>query len=122
MRTVRILSISNDQHLARSRQLVLESQEFDVESFTSQTALMESQGRSFDVAIVDHTVPDDEKRMLVDELRRLCPGIKIIGLLQFGEVPNAAWDCACRIDDGPVALLEAVRSVLPHFADAASER
>jgi DNA-binding NtrC family response regulator len=119
MRTVRILSISNDQHLARSRQLVLESQEFDVESFTSQKALIECQGKSFDVAILGHTVPDDEKRMLVDELRRLCPGIKVIGLLQFGEVPDPAWDGARRIDDGPSALLEAVRSVLPHFADNA---
>jgi DNA-binding response OmpR family regulator len=121
MRTVRILSISNDQRLATSRQLVLESQEFDVESFTSQTALIECQGKSFDVAILGHTVPDSEKRTLVDELRRLCPGIRVIGLLQFGEVPDPAWDGACRIDDGPNALLEAVRSVLPHFADTASE-
>jgi DNA-binding NtrC family response regulator len=119
MRTPRILSISNDPHLAWSRQLLLESRRFEVESFPSQTVLIECQGKSFDVAILGHTVSDNEKRMLVDELRRLYPSIKVIGLLQFGEVPDPAWDGTCSIDDGPTALLETVSSALSRVEDAA---
>jgi CheY-like chemotaxis protein len=115
----RILSVSNDPTLALARQLVLESRGFDVETFDSQAVLAACQGKSFDVALVGHTVSRNEKRMLVGELKRLFPGIKVIDLLAYADASDPASDGNCQVHDGPEALLGVISFILSSTQDTA---
>jgi CheY-like chemotaxis protein len=103
----RILSISDDDGLRYSRELLLLSNGYSIESVTSNTALSVSRVRSFDVVLICRSV-DPRRAMAVTEmLRRYDSRIQImcISPLESTNFPEVDVEIAT----GPEALLEAIR-------------
>lgn len=70
----RILSVSYDEVLLRTRHMLLEREGYEVVSAAGFSASLEKcrQG-GFDLFVLGHSIPQDEKQKLVEEFRRTCP-------------------------------------------------
>jgi len=71
----RILSVSYDETLLRTRQFLLQREGYDVVSscgFTESLKLCEQGG--FDLFILGHSIPLSDKQALIDGFRRTCVG------------------------------------------------
>jgi CheY-like chemotaxis protein len=109
----RILSISYDQPLLVTRQLLLEHAGFEVFSaFGFAEALDICKKRDdFDLILMGHSMPQKDKSALMAALRPRCDA-PLVSILRHGEpsIPEAAY--AVESGDGPVALLDAVKEAL----------
>jgi DNA-binding response OmpR family regulator len=113
----RILSVSYDQVLLSSRQLLLESMGYEVTSvFSLSDALQECYHPTFDLFILGHSIPRSEKESLVAAFRAQCRA-PIVALKKVGEESIAAADF--QIDPDPEQLLETVSRVLSSSAASA---
>jgi len=78
----RILSVGHDHHLLSLRTLVLESAGFEViEVFSVSDALRLAQSDAVDLALICHTVPRAEQKLLLTGIRtrrRLMPVLCVI--------------------------------------------
>ena len=108
-----ILSISYDQPLLVTRQLILEQAGFDVSSaFGFAEALEICQTRyDFDLILMGHSMPQKDKTALVAALRSKCKA-PLLSILRRGDLPIPEADYSVGADDGPVALLFAVKEAL----------
>ncbi len=103
----RILSVSYDALLLRTRQMILESRGYEVVSAEGFTEAMEkcSSGK-YDLLIIGHSLPHKDKQVLLREFRRCCPGPALV-LLRTGETPLT--DAAASIESHePELVLTAV--------------
>ncbi|MGB6686241.1 MAG: response regulator [Terracidiphilus sp.] len=110
---VRILSISDDDGLRMSRELVLESDGYELESLSSNGHLAVAKVQSFEIAIVCQSVDGGRATRLAEMLRCYNPSIRIlrIGRDSFQFDPYY-YDVGCDAIAGPRALLNAVKSLL----------
>jgi DNA-binding NtrC family response regulator len=77
----RILSVSYDAALLRSREMILQRQGYEVVSVQSlQDAILHCRQEVFDVALIGHAIPIAEQTSIADELRKNCPGAKVVAL------------------------------------------
>jgi DNA-binding response OmpR family regulator len=106
-----ILSISYDQLLLRTRQLLFESCGYRVTSaFEFQAAVHAcEQVREFDLLIVGHTVPLRDKQQLMKIFREFC-NAPVITLERVNDELVEAADYHC--DTNPQALLDLVAKIL----------
>ena len=78
----RILSVGHDHHLLALRTLVLERAGFEViEAFCVSDALRLAQSDAVDLALMCHTVPRSEQKLLLSGIRkrrRLMPILSVI--------------------------------------------
>jgi len=84
---LRILSISYDPMLLKTRQHLLELQGYEVvsaEGFTEATE--RCQAETFDLVVMGHSIPHKDKEALFDLIQRRCPA-PVIALLRAGEEP-----------------------------------
>jgi DNA-binding response OmpR family regulator len=72
--TARILSVSYDEVLLRTRHMLLEREGYEVVSAAGFSASLEKckQG-GFDLFVLGHSIPQEEKAKLVEEFRQSCP-------------------------------------------------
>ena len=109
----RILSISYDRALLWTRQLLLEQLGFEVvsaEGFAQAWDAAENRNNHFDLIILGHSIPPNDKKAIVTHMRDSC-GCPILALLRPYESPIA--EAAMSIDAGdPAAFLHAVRTML----------
>jgi DNA-binding response OmpR family regulator len=71
---VRILSVSYDQILLRTRHMLLEREGYEVVSAAGFAASFEKcQQGGYDLFVLGHSIAPEEKRKLVEEFRRICP-------------------------------------------------
>ena len=96
----RILSVSYDEVLLLTRQMLLEKSSYEVTSalgFTKAVAYCQQPG--FDLFILGHSIPDDDKLQLIKTFRENCPA-PILSLERPGEerVPS---DFHASPDDPP---------------------
>jgi DNA-binding response OmpR family regulator len=109
----RILSISYDRSLLWTRQLLLEQLGYEVisaEGFAQAWDAAESRKNYFDLIILGHSIPPNDKKAIVGHMRDNC-NCPILALLRPYESPVA--EAALSIDAGdPNAFLNAVRNVL----------
>jgi DNA-binding response OmpR family regulator len=109
----RILSISYDLSLLWTRQLLLEQLGYDVlsaEGFAQAWAAAEDRKNRFDLIILGHSIPPNDKQAIVTHMRDSCD-CPILALLRPYESPVA--EAAMSIDAGdPSAFLNAVRTIL----------
>jgi len=114
----RILSVSYDQALLSSRQLLLESlgcQVVSVSDFRNALQLC-NHGSRFDLFVLGHSIPGHEKQALVDAFRARCSA-PVVALKRTGEEPTSAADF--EIEPEPSQLLQVISSLLNGHAASA---
>lgn len=109
----RILSISYDRALLWTRQLLLEQLGYNVisaEGFAQAWEAAETRKDRFDLIILGHSIPPNDKKAIVAHMRDSCD-CPILALLRPYEAPVS--EAAVSIDAGdPNAFLNAVRKIL----------
>jgi len=69
----RILSISYDKALLQTRELMLSREGFEVESAVGFSAAIHAcEKREFDLVIMGHSIPLEDKAALIKQLRAVC--------------------------------------------------
>ena len=109
----RILSISYDRALLWTRQLLLEQLGYNVvsaEGFAQAWEAADPKRDHFDLIILGHSIPPNDKKAIVAHMRNSCD-CPILALLRPYEAPVS--EAAVSIDAGdPNAFLSAVRNML----------
>lgn len=109
----RILSISYDRALLWTRQLLLEQLGYEVtsaEGFAQAWDQAEDRNNRFDLIILGHSIPPNDKAAIVTHMRDSC-SCPILALLRPYESPVA--EAAMSVDAGdPTGFLNAVRTML----------
>jgi DNA-binding response OmpR family regulator len=69
----RILSISYDEALLRTREMLLKGKGFKVESAVGFSAALHAcEHQTFDLVIMGHSIPPEDKEQIIHQLRRVC--------------------------------------------------
>jgi DNA-binding response OmpR family regulator len=107
----RILSISYDELLLITRQLLLEDAGFKVTSALGfVSGLQECSAGKFDLVIIGHSIPRTEKQSLLQAVRHNCDAPV---LLLCKPTEDALLDVDYSIDSiEPDSVLKAVRQIL----------
>jgi DNA-binding NtrC family response regulator len=108
----RILSVSYDEPILRTRQYVLEEAGFEVVSalgFADAAKL--TQGGHYDLLLVGHTLPHNDKTALIRMARQHCD-CAVVSIYKHGMPAHPDADFAVDSNDGPRALIAAVKAAL----------
>jgi DNA-binding response OmpR family regulator len=106
----RILSVSYDQSLLATRQIMLEQKGYKVTSALGFTAALEHcTSRDFDLFILGHSIPTRDKEELVAHFRQNCPA-PVLSLERMGEPRMTNCDFHVSPDE-PEQLLEKVTTI-----------
>lgn len=106
----RILSISYDSALLQTRQKLLEQAGYEVVSAVGFAQALEQGSGDFDLIVMGHSIPQDDKRAMIAELTRHGCNAPVLSLLRIGEAPIP--EAARGIDPSPQHLLNTVRTML----------
>jgi CheY-like chemotaxis protein len=109
----RILSISYDESLLRTRELILERAGYDVYSALGFAEALEvCQGDShFDLILMGHSMPRRDKTALIKALRRTSSA-PLLSLRKHSDPPLPEAEFSIDALEGPDASLDAVKSAL----------
>jgi DNA-binding response OmpR family regulator len=113
----RILSVSYDEPLLRTRHMLLQQSGYEtVSSFGFIASLQHCKHGKFDLFILGHSIPQSDKQQLVEEFRRVCPAPIISLRRNPGEqlVDGADY----HLEPDPEPLLNLVERVLSGKAAA----
>ena len=114
-----ILSVSYDETLLRSREMLLEHQGYSVLSSLGFTESLEQcASHNFDLFILGHSIPLSDKQMLVDTFRKHCSAPIIALRRNAFEGPIRGVDH--HIEPDPEVLLSLAARILQQN-DAARE-
>jgi CheY-like chemotaxis protein len=108
-----ILSISYDQPLLVTRQMILEQAGYDVSSafgFAEALEICTTQ-HDFDLVLMGHSMPQKDKKALFEALRSKCSA-PLLSILRHGDSPIPEANYSVDAQDGPSALLNAVQAAL----------
>ena len=109
--TKRILSVSYDEPLLRTREMLLERQGHDVTSaFGFTAALQHCKKGTFDLFILGHSIPEADKAELIKVFRANCDA-PVLALSRLGENAPDGADAHVYPDDIQ-ALLDTVDRTL----------
>ena len=108
--SVRILSISDDDGLRLSRELLIVNDGFETESILSNTAVSVSYARSFDIVMICRSVDPERAMALIDMLRRYNPEIRILTISPL-ERNMRRSDADIEVESGPESVLEAIHQL-----------
>jgi CheY-like chemotaxis protein len=113
-----ILSVSYDEVLLNSRQLVLESEGYRVTSaWGFQAALQACQVGKFDLFVLGHSIPTADKEALIKEFRAHCSAL-VIALARINEPKVRGADYQSETDPKMlVALIDRILSGKERRAD-----
>jgi len=108
----RILSVSFDAVLARTREMILSAAGFHVATYTDlEDAVEACRQNSFDLILIGHSIPLRQRSSLLLEVRALCQA-PVLALLRHGEAPLPGADYVFDASQSPVQLLEMVMNIL----------
>jgi CheY-like chemotaxis protein len=112
-----ILSISYDDTLLQTRQLLLETRGYSVTSSFGFTHSLEQCKRShWDLIIIGHSIPDQDKRALMTQFRRNCQA-PVLALHRLHEARLEDADYTITLEH-PEQLLVMVDKILGAGASA----
>jgi DNA-binding response OmpR family regulator len=116
-----ILSVSYDEALLNSRQMVLESRGYRVTSaWGFQLAFHACKSGKYDLFILGHSIPATDKEALIQEFRAHCPA-PVIALTRINEPRVRGADYQSEPDPKIlVALMERILSGKERRADKGS--
>ena len=96
----------------KTRQYIFELAGFDVVSaFGFTDAMAQCRDGKFDVVVLGHTLPPQDKSALVGALRKKC-GCPIVSIRRPGQSKHPDADYSVDSGEGPEAMLAAVREAL----------
>jgi DNA-binding NtrC family response regulator len=102
----RILSVSYDDILLRTREMLLKTQGYEVVSALGfVTALQRCQQGNFDLFVLGHSIPYAEKQKMVETFRQVCPAPIISLRRNTGEQPVDGADYHIEPDPEPLMQL-----------------
>jgi DNA-binding response OmpR family regulator len=114
----RILSISFNTELLRTRKMLVEHAGYDVTSVCDYQEAIERGKGDFDLVILGHSIPQPVKQNLISELRKVGCKAPVLGLLRPGDSPLPEMTRSIGAD--PSLFLATVREMLaPARAQAA---
>lgn len=113
---VRILSISDDDGLRYSRELLLVNEGYETESISSNTALTVAYIGSFDIALICRSVEPERALAVADVLRRYNPNIRVLTISPLEDWPERLR-ADLEIPSGPEPVLEACRRICGQLSD-----
>lgn len=115
----RVLSISYDVSLLQTRALMLSHEGFEVESAVGFSAAIQAcELRDFDLVIIGHSIPPEDKEAIVKELRRVC-ATPVLALRKANESPLDSAEY--NLDSGdPHRFLSYVKEITKQKTRAAS--
>ena len=107
----KILSVSYDTALLSTRELILQSKGYEVTSVCSLTEGLKEckSGIRFDLFIIGHSIPNDEKETLIRAFRANWRG-PVLAVERSGEAPVPGADSV--IEPNPLLLLDSVAKLL----------
>ena len=109
----RILSVSYDHSLSRTREMLLAAAGYRVNSVLNCTAAIElCQHQAFDLIVIGHSIPFRERKALLQEIRVRC-ATPILALHRPGEVRLQEADHHFDSTEPPEQLLRAINRLLP---------
>jgi DNA-binding NtrC family response regulator len=117
----RILNISYDASLLRTREELLKREGLEVVSVVGFSAALEATRKcQYDLAIIGHSIPRDDKRKLAHEMK-ICDGhIRILSLRRHDTGPIPEADFSLEASEGPAALIDMVKRILASQPTSAS--
>jgi PleD family two-component response regulator len=109
----RILSISYDEPLLQTRQMLLENAGYDVTSALGYVEALETctARKNFDLILMGHSMPRKDKTTLINTLRPICEA-RILSIRRHGDDPLPEADASIDSLDGPHVLLDVVKKIL----------
>lgn len=107
----RVLSISYDDALLRTRHYILEQAGYEVTSSLGFAEAMEECDRSkFDLVLLGHTLPPKDKTMLIGLAKEHC-GCPVLSMHKPGTLPHPEADYSVDAGEGPEAMLGMVQTI-----------
>ena len=109
-----ILSVSGNETLLRSRQMVLESVGWHVVTTTHAVeGLLWLANRDFDAIVLGHSIPPPERISLAQKMKAIRPNVPIVMVCLHGDNAFSSKVADARVGslDGPVVLINAIRRV-----------
>jgi len=108
----RILSISYDPVLLRTRELLLREEGHLVTSAGDRAEAIERcSGHRFDLVVLGHSIPGDDKQALIRRMRELCE-TPVLSMVTAGEPAPEDTDFLFQTAEGPKAFLDRVAGIL----------
>jgi DNA-binding response OmpR family regulator len=108
----RILSLTYDPSLARTRELLFTGAGFQVSTYRDVAkAIAACKNDSFDLVVVGHSISLEERESLVKEVRTHC-GTPVLALVRHGEARLLQADHFFDSSESPALLLETVIKIL----------
>lgn len=107
----KILAVSYDEALLRTRKMILEREGYIVRAalgLEEATRACAESEKKFDLILLGHTIPRAEKRKILPELKKHCPA-PVLSIRAHGDLPIPGADYSVDSHDGPEALISAVR-------------
>jgi len=110
----RVLLLGRIQELAMYRAEVLRDRGFEVRTSTDrEEALKLIRRGDFDAVVLSYTLSSDMVEELADEIRENCPQCPLVVIARSLKLDRkVAPDAVALADDGPKALISALRRVL----------
>ena len=106
-----ILSISYDEPLLLTREWMLKAQGYEVTSAIGFTEALLRCNCYYDLAIIGHSIPRQDKLALIAEIKKRCRA-QVLSIVRHGEQGLSEADGWVDAIDGPEALLHAVQKIL----------
>ena len=116
---VRILSISDDDGLRMSRELLLRSRGYETESMTSNDALCQAVSCWFEIVLICRSVDPELALAVAHRMRNANPSIQ---LLCIAPVEGQSTRGGLELPAGPEPLLEAIRTLCEQMPDGHAGR
>jgi CheY-like chemotaxis protein len=113
-RKVRILSVCDHDSIRYSRELVLRQEGYEVESVTSDNELSAEWVRSFQIAILCHSIRTERAWRIAECLRSKNSDIRVLGIHAMCSGQDPSSDIECEVLSGPNALLQALEKLADH--------
>jgi DNA-binding NtrC family response regulator len=111
--TKKILAVSYDESLLRTRKMILEREGFAVSAASGleEATRACADATPFDLILLGHSIPRGEKEKMLAELKRHCRA-PILSIRSHADPPVPGADYSVDSHDGPEALISAVKQVL----------
>jgi DNA-binding NtrC family response regulator len=108
----RILSVSFDPSLARTRDMLFSASGFQVATYTdADSAVQACRRQSFDLIVIGHSIPLTERRDLLSQIHGICDA-PVLSLFRHGEPSLPGADYAFDASQSPAQLVEIVTRIL----------
>ena len=108
----KILSISYDEPLLTTREMLLAQAGYEVTSALGfDEAMKHCEGPAYDLVILGHSIPRRDTQDLLRQVRRSAK-VPVVSLRRYGEDPTPGADYSVENSEGPQVLLGAVKKAL----------